>query len=36
MARKDKKEQTKTTGKAAHKKSAEYLRKGAKGAKKSR
>ena len=32
----NKKEQTKTTGKAAHKKSAEYLRKGAKGAKKSR
>jgi hypothetical protein len=32
----NKKEQTKTTGKAAHKKSAEYLRKGSKGSKKSR
>ena len=31
-----KKEQTKTTGQAAHKKSAEYLRKGAKRPKKSR
>ena len=30
MAKKDKKEQTKATGKEAHKKSAEYLRKGAK------
>ena len=36
MAKKDKKEQTKATGKEAHKKSAEYLRKGAKGSKKSR
>jgi len=34
MAKKDKKEQTKQTGQAAHKKSAEYLRKGPKGAKK--
>jgi len=34
MAKKN--EQTKTSGKAAHKKTAEYLRKGSKGPKKNR
>jgi hypothetical protein len=36
MAKKDKKEQTKQSGQAVHKKSAEYLRKGSKGPRKNK